>query len=238
MKDVSYFSHDANARLDPKIIKIRQKYKWGGYGIFFGIIEILRNQENYQYPLSELGALAFDMQCDCNALEYIVKESELFENDGVFFWSNSLRERLEATIRKARHAAQERWRKQREKEAEEMQEHANALRADASAMPKRGKERIGEEKKKELHKGKCTLYDAYLDYYQMRKDIKTPLTDVAITRMAKKLLELSGSKSCKMHRPKMIAILEQSIINGWKGVFPLKDNSVLPVNTAPGARCR
>ena len=46
MKDAYYFSHDSNARNDQRLIKIRMKYGMEGYGIYFGIIEILREQEN------------------------------------------------------------------------------------------------------------------------------------------------------------------------------------------------
>ena len=46
-KDAYYFSHDSNARNDQRLVKIRMKYGMEGYGIYFGIIEILREQRDY-----------------------------------------------------------------------------------------------------------------------------------------------------------------------------------------------
>lgn len=40
-----YFPHDQNARNDPAIVKLRRKYGWEGYGIYFAIIEILHEQQ-------------------------------------------------------------------------------------------------------------------------------------------------------------------------------------------------
>ena len=52
----------------------------------------------------------------------------------------------------------------------------------------------------------------------MRKKIKSPMTDRAIILMLKKLDDLASDDETK------IAILNQSILNSWKGIFPLKDN--------------
>lgn len=37
----SYFSHDCNARNDPKILELRMKHGMAGYGIYFSILEKL-----------------------------------------------------------------------------------------------------------------------------------------------------------------------------------------------------
>lgn len=65
-----------------------------------------------------------------------------------------------------------------------------------------------------------TLNEAFLDYIDMRKKIKSPMTDRAITMAIKKLDELSNGDN-----DVAIRILEESIMNGWKGLFPLKDES-------------
>ena len=46
-KDAFYFSHDGNARNDDKMIAVRMKYGMEGYGIYFAIIERLRESCNY-----------------------------------------------------------------------------------------------------------------------------------------------------------------------------------------------
>ena len=61
------------------------------------------------------------------------------------------------------------------------------------------------------------LNDAILDFIAYRKKIKTAMTDKAIGLLVKKLDGMSADHDEK------IAILQQSMINGWKGVFPLKE---------------
>jgi len=51
----------------------------------------------------------------------------------------------------------------------------------------------------------------------MRKKIKAPLTDHAFGLLLKNLNKLSGGDI-----DTSIAILEQSIMNSWKGIFELK----------------
>jgi hypothetical protein len=61
------------------------------------------------------------------------------------------------------------------------------------------------------------LNQAILDFIEYRKK-KAPMTPKAVDLMIKKLNELSPVTSVQ------IAILNQSILNGWKGVFELKQD--------------
>ena len=60
---------------------------------------------------------------------------------------------------------------------------------------------------------KATIYE----YIKMRKLSKAPMTDRALRLALNKLSELASDES------NQIKILEQSIMNCWKGLFPLKD---------------
>ena len=62
------------------------------------------------------------------------------------------------------------------------------------------------------------LDQAFIDYVNMRKKIKKPMTDKAIELAIKKINELSNGDN-----DKAIAILNQSIMNSWQGLFPLKN---------------
>ena len=65
------------------------------------------------------------------------------------------------------------------------------------------------------------LDKVFKDYVTMRKQIKKPLaTDRAIELAIKKLDKLSGGDN-----DKAIEILNQSILNSWQGLFPLKDEN-------------
>ena len=64
------------------------------------------------------------------------------------------------------------------------------------------------------------LNKAFSDYVAMRKQIKKPLTDRAVELAMKKLAELSNGDN-----DMAVKIIEQSIMNSWQGLFPLKDNN-------------
>ncbi len=67
------------------------------------------------------------------------------------------------------------------------------------------------------------LNQAFIDYLEMRKKIKKPMTDRAIELAMKKLKELSAIPfSDNMDNDTAIKILEQSVMNCWQGLFPLK----------------
>lgn len=61
------------------------------------------------------------------------------------------------------------------------------------------------------------LNEAFTDYVDMRKKIKAPMTDKAITLAINKLDKLSNGDN-----DTAIAILNQSVMNSWKGLFELK----------------
>ena len=63
------------------------------------------------------------------------------------------------------------------------------------------------------------LNKAILDFVEYRKKIKSPMTPRAIELLLSKLNKLSPDKATQ------IKIINQSILNGWKGVFPLKGES-------------
>ena len=69
------------------------------------------------------------------------------------------------------------------------------------------------------------LNQAFADFVDIRKQIKAPMTDRAVGMAIKKLTELSGGNS-----DTAVKILEQSIMNSWKGLFPLKDNKTSAQN--------
>ncbi len=64
------------------------------------------------------------------------------------------------------------------------------------------------------------LLDTLQDFADMRKQMKAPMTDRAMKILLNKLQELSNGDV-----QNMIAILNQSIMNSWKSVYPIKDDS-------------
>jgi predicted phage replisome organizer len=84
------------------------------------------------------------------------------------------------------------------------------------------------ETKKDINKKKIYPFDDYTsnnnlmislnDFVKMRKQIKAPMTDRAISLLLSNLDKLADNDAEK------IEILNQSIMNSWKGIFPLKNN--------------
>ncbi len=96
-----YFSHDSNAKDDPKCELLIEEIGLEGYGIFWILLEILREQENYKLPLSALKAKARKYNTTLEKMDKVVKNFGLFElekiegTDDYFFYSNRLNRNME-----------------------------------------------------------------------------------------------------------------------------------------------
>ena len=83
-------------------------------------------------------------------------------------------------------------------------------------MPDR-KETLKETNTKETLKKKAIIFKkTWKDFKVMRTKIRKPMTERAEELLIKKLDGLSNNEE------EQIAILNQSIMNSWLGVFPLK----------------
>ena len=119
IKDAYYFSHDANARHDPKIIKMMSVYGMEGYGWYWVIIEMLREQDNYKLIISDqtdFDVIVSQINSDPeNIKKYIddcVKIFKLFKKSKKYLWSSSLLNRMKKMNEKrekGRKAANKRW---------------------------------------------------------------------------------------------------------------------------------
>jgi len=63
---------------------------------------------------------------------------------------------------------------------------------------------------------------AFDEFLKMRKKLKKPATDRAVELLLGKLLELSDANGIT-NADTAVDIINQSIINGWAGLFPLKN---------------
>lgn len=84
--------------------------------------------------------------------------------------------------------------------------------------PNKKKTKKGFDAVVEEYTTNADLKAAIFDFIQFRKAIKAPLTDRALTLCLNKLDKLANNDLEK------IAILNQSIERGWKGLFEIKDN--------------
>ena len=99
-KDAYYFSHDSNALTDPKILAMRCDYGMEGYGLYWAIIEMLRNEEKYKldYDKNTFRAIKTLTNTDIDVEKYIadcLDDYKLFQLEDNKFFSNSLLKRME-----------------------------------------------------------------------------------------------------------------------------------------------
>lgn len=115
-KDAYYFPHFSNARNDRKIKRLRKELHTEGYGIYFMILEVLRDQDGFIYPMSDLDILADDLGTSEQKVRTVICNYDLFlvfEIEGKqHFSSPKFNEYLEPYLQKsqrAREAANKRW---------------------------------------------------------------------------------------------------------------------------------
>ena len=95
-KHTYWFRHDSNAKDDYKCMILIEQLGCEGYGIFWILVETLREQKDYRYPFYLLGALARKYNTTQAKVETVVKEYGLFEIDiDSFFFSHSFNRRME-----------------------------------------------------------------------------------------------------------------------------------------------
>lgn len=114
-----YFSHDANARNSDMLLAVRIKHGAEGYGIYFMILERLREESDYTSS-TNYDVMAYDFRVDSEKIRSIVEDFGLFEfnEDGSRFYSPDFNDRMEMKDKNAEKisiaataAANKRWSK-------------------------------------------------------------------------------------------------------------------------------
>jgi DnaD/phage-associated family protein len=82
-KDAYYFPHFCNARHDRKILRLRKELGIEGYGIFFMLLEILRDQIDFKYPIQDIDLLAEEFGTSEQKIRVVIYNYHLFEVDEV-----------------------------------------------------------------------------------------------------------------------------------------------------------
>ena len=217
-KDAFYFPHDSNARDDPKCSLLIEQLGLEGFGIFWVLIEILREQPTFRYPMKLIPVIARKYNTTAEKIRVVIGNYGLFTIDADEFFSLSLNRRMER-IEKLRELNRIKGQKSGER-----RRNLPAVRTpDEQALNRgsTGDEQI-KEKKSKLNETKTKIPDpldqALDDFAEHRRKLKKPMTD-----RAKKLLLADLDKLAETDREKIL-IIEQSILQGWSGVFALKQH--------------
>jgi len=93
-KDTYYFSHDSNTMDDYKMVKVIDSLGMEGYGIFWGLIELLRNQPNYTYPVEAAILKYRQWNTSQEKIKVVIMNYDLFIIEHDSFYSISLLNRM------------------------------------------------------------------------------------------------------------------------------------------------
>jgi hypothetical protein len=94
-KDAYYFPHDSNAKDDPKCVLLIEQLGMEGYGIYWMLIETLREQPDYTYPVANIPALGRRYNTTAEKVKTVVCNYGLFTvKDDKIFFSDSLNRRM------------------------------------------------------------------------------------------------------------------------------------------------
>jgi len=155
-KDNYYLKHDSNAAHDPKVAAMIQRFGMEGYGRFWRLAEILREQADHHLPRGKWGLTSVANAWGCaekdadEFLESLISTYELLRTDGETVWSDRLLRDMDLLDKKreqARQKANARWEKENSMQkpcngnAIASESDATAQKNDADAM--QGKARLG-----------------------------------------------------------------------------------------------
>ncbi len=217
-KDTFYFSHDYNSRNDEKIKFLIRKHGMLGYGVFWAIIEDLYNNANALR--TDCDGIAYDLRVQSEVVHSILHDFNLFVFEGENFGSMSVQKRIDERDSKSKKASQnarKRW-VSNVNDANAMPPHS-----DRNAIKERKGKEIKEIKEiielpfvsKEFEK----MWFDWKDYKkkQFKFTYRTTQSELATLQ---ELTKLSNGQE-----DQAIKILNQSMANGWKGLFNLKEDA-------------
>ena len=137
VKTTNYFSHDSSARHDEKVIRLRMRHNAAGYGVYFMILERLREEADYM-SVKDYNRIAFDLRVDAAIVKSVVEDFGLFTftDDGKCFYSESFTRRMDIkdTLRRQRSEGgkigmKNRWKKEQGKQDKEVKPQPKAASA-------------------------------------------------------------------------------------------------------------
>ena len=149
-----YFSHDYDAREDGKIIDLMGEHGWIGYGLFWGLVELL--YKNGGKMRTQYQRIAFALNAHPDTIKDIVENYGLFQVKKDFFSSKSVNKRIKKRKEISEVAsanARKRWDKR----------DAGALQpeCDSNAIKERKGKEIKETKLKEFKEAALSFMDEY-----------------------------------------------------------------------------
>jgi hypothetical protein len=217
-KDAFYFPHFSNARHDRKIRRVTKELGIEGYGIYFMLLEVLRDQPELSYPIMDIDLLADEFNTSEAKIRTVVCNYGLFEVDEKeMFFSVKFEQYLEPyfKMKNQRIAAGKASGEKRRQLA--LQQKNERPFNDRSATDEQSKVKESKQSKERKEKGfdfKNSLLDLdakeqlVIDWLKVRKTKKATNSETALKTFLKEV-EKSGIK--------LNDVLELCIKKDWKG---------------------
>lgn len=169
-----YFPHDSNAKDDPKCVLLIDDMGMEGYGIYWMLIEVLREQPDYSYPIANAMALARRYNTSTESVKQVIYKYDLFvvEEDRIFFSESLNRRMAEVEARALRRteaslkANQVRWHKNTNGMPTDSERTPNGEQSDSERTPNlsqyksKSKSKSKDKDKENTHINVCTKESA------------------------------------------------------------------------------
>lgn len=219
-KETYYFSHDSNALTDTKILNMRADYGLEGYGLYWVIIEMMRNEEDYKLTLNKNTYRAIKTLTNTTIdIEKFIKDCledyELFKQENEKFYSNSLLRRMQEKDKKsaiAREKAEKRWNRNTTDMQQQCISNANKEKENKEKENKKNKIKEIENKRnkiKDIYNSNCT------NLSQVQK--LTDKRNKAIDNFIKEFTEEQFKQICQKANTTDFLIGKND--KGWKADF-------------------
>ncbi|MCJ7447948.1 MAG: DUF4373 domain-containing protein [Bacteroidales bacterium] len=183
-KETFYFSHDYNARSDPKLVRLVMNEGMIGLGIYWSVIEMLYEQNGY-IELKNIENIAFELHSECDRITNVLKNHDLFKFKDNKFYSDSVLRRLKirnAKSAKTKQSALKRWYPERYKDAIVLpsQSESNAIKVKENKVKENGELSNRELKFKSevfeyLDKYPESLLNSFCNYWTEKNKSKTKM---------------------------------------------------------------
>jgi hypothetical protein len=207
-KDAFYFPHFSNARHDRKLKRVIKDLGIEGYGIYFMILEVLRDQQDFKYPMVDLDLLADEFGTSESKVSVVVNNYDLFiiDSDEQFF-SPKMLTYLEPYFR---------MREQRKLAGKASADKRLSIDRSTTVQQSKEKESKGKEikaKEEQVLNARDLIFEKWFKYKREKKQ--------TYTATGKETLIKTWSS---YNDNQLEQIIDTSISNNWAGLFPPKNN--------------
>jgi len=239
-ENADYFSHDADASNDEKVVYLESVFGHAGYALYFKLIERLCRADNFEIEINPIKYAVYAQKFNTDLETFTAfineatrKEIRAFVIDGEKLYSPGLKKRMEYLVQRREYRRDKYNKKEPNHDETAICDDETAICDDETAIcdgrnpqskGKKSKVKYSKALDKERGARKYFLPQhkvldtepflaAWDDFTKYRIEIRKPLTETAITKHLN-FLAL---------QPDPVACIEQSINRHWVGVFEIKD---------------